>query len=418
MLPAAYHDVDGPDDGRRSATRPCGSRARQPATATTSSSAQTLEQRRQSAVDDHPRGAAHRRRSCSSSSSWAPSPSAGGSRRPSSGPASASSSSPPTRRTSCARRCRSSRPTRASRSRRTRSVEWYRDGVRAGRPRDRKRMRRLLDDLLWLARFDATQRPAERRAGRPRRPRRPDRRPLRDRRREAPADADRRDAAGDARDHRAARVARPAARRPARQRLQVLARRAARSRLASAGDGSRVRLTVDDAGPGIPEEERDADLRPLPPRRPTRQGGAGLGLAIADAIVRATNGRWRIGTSPAGGASMSVSWTRETALNPRARVATPLRHQEAGADVRIVTRFGSPAVRSISRVRARCPRRRIRPVVQASNSDRRARREPAHPGPARGRSLSRQRPRSSVARRPASSPGVMMVPSSRPRLRC
>ncbi len=44
-------------------------------------------------------------------------------------------------------------------------------------------------------------------------------------------------------------------------------------------------------------------------RRATDQGnGAGLGLAIADAVVRATNGRWDVGTSPAGGASMSITW--------------------------------------------------------------------------------------------------------------
>jgi hypothetical protein len=31
-------------------------------------------------------------------------------------------------------------------------------------------------------------------------------------------------------------------------------------------------------------------------------------LAIGDAIVRGSGGRWRIATSPAGGAGMSVSW--------------------------------------------------------------------------------------------------------------
>jgi K+-sensing histidine kinase KdpD len=35
-----------------------------------------------------------------------------------------------------------------------------------------------------------------------------------------------------------------------------------------------------------------------------------LGLAIGDAIVRATGGRWSVGTSAAGGARMSVSWPR------------------------------------------------------------------------------------------------------------
>ena len=76
-----------------------------------------------------------------------------------------------------------------------------------------------------------------------------------------------------------------------------------------AGEGRRVRLTVDDSGPGIPEGERGRVFDRF--HRATDQpGGSGLGLAIADAIVRATGGRWHIGTSPAGGASVSVSWTR------------------------------------------------------------------------------------------------------------
>ena len=37
-------------------------------------------------------------------------------------------------------------------------------------------------------------------------------------------------------------------------------------------------------------------------------GGAGLGLAIADSIVRSTGGRWRIAGSPLGGALFEVSW--------------------------------------------------------------------------------------------------------------
>ncbi len=76
-----------------------------------------------------------------------------------------------------------------------------------------------------------------------------------------------------------------------------------------AGEGRRVRLTVDDSGPGIPEAERGRIFDRF--HRATDQpGGAGLGLAIADAIVRATGGRWQIGTSAAGGASISVSWPR------------------------------------------------------------------------------------------------------------
>lgn len=84
-------------------------------------------------------------------------------------------------------------------------------------------------------------------------------------------------------------------------------------RVSVATEGTRIRLTVDDSGPGIPAEERDRIFDRF--HRGTGDGsnstgGAGLGLAIADSIVRATNGRWRIGSSPSGGASMSVSWPR------------------------------------------------------------------------------------------------------------
>ncbi len=70
-----------------------------------------------------------------------------------------------------------------------------------------------------------------------------------------------------------------------------------------------MRLTVDDSGPGIPPEERPRIFDRFH-RATEGPSGAGLGLAIADAVVRATNGRWEIGSSPAGGASISVTWPR------------------------------------------------------------------------------------------------------------
>jgi signal transduction histidine kinase len=89
-----------------------------------------------------------------------------------------------------------------------------------------------------------------------------------------------------------------------------------------ADDGRRVRLTVDDSGPGIPEEERDRVFDRF--RRATDSaGGAGLGLAIGDAIVRATNGRWQLGTSPQGGASISVTWPRWSGGGREGRVESP-----------------------------------------------------------------------------------------------
>jgi signal transduction histidine kinase len=76
-----------------------------------------------------------------------------------------------------------------------------------------------------------------------------------------------------------------------------------------AAEGRRVRVTVDDSGPGIPDEERGRVFDRF--HRATDQpGGSGLGLAIADAIVHATGGKWHIGTAPAGGASIGVSWPR------------------------------------------------------------------------------------------------------------
>ena len=54
--------------------------------------------------------------------------------------------------------------------------------------------------------------------------------------------------------------------------------------------GGRVSLVVDDAGQGIPEAERERIFDRFH-RATGAQGGAGLGLAIGDAIVRATGGR-------------------------------------------------------------------------------------------------------------------------------
>jgi signal transduction histidine kinase len=71
--------------------------------------------------------------------------------------------------------------------------------------------------------------------------------------------------------------------------------------------GSRVSLIVEDSGPGIPEADRPRLFDRF--HRATEQGsGAGLGLAIGDSIVRSTGGRWHIGDSPLGGALISVSW--------------------------------------------------------------------------------------------------------------
>ena len=73
--------------------------------------------------------------------------------------------------------------------------------------------------------------------------------------------------------------------------------------------GSRVSLVVDDSGPGIAPEDRSKLFDRF--HRATDQGnGAGLGLAIADSVVRATGGEWSVGQADLGGAHMEVSWRR------------------------------------------------------------------------------------------------------------
>jgi signal transduction histidine kinase len=85
--------------------------------------------------------------------------------------------------------------------------------------------------------------------------------------------------------------------------------------------GSRVSLTVEDSGPGIPEEDR-ARLFDRFHRANERGPGAGLGLAIGDSIVRSTGGRWHIGDSSLGGALMTVSWRHAQPHRPAASRVT------------------------------------------------------------------------------------------------
>jgi signal transduction histidine kinase len=78
-------------------------------------------------------------------------------------------------------------------------------------------------------------------------------------------------------------------------------------RIGVRAQGNRVSLTVEDSGPGIPAEDRPHLFDRF--HRATEHGpGAGLGLAIGDSIVRSTGGRWQVGDSPLGGALMTVSW--------------------------------------------------------------------------------------------------------------
>lgn len=73
--------------------------------------------------------------------------------------------------------------------------------------------------------------------------------------------------------------------------------------------GQRVHLCVDDSGPGIPPSQRGAVFDRFR-RATTAAEGSGLGLAIADSVVRMTGGSWEVRDSDLGGAHMEVSWRR------------------------------------------------------------------------------------------------------------
>jgi PAS domain S-box-containing protein len=65
------------------------------------------------------------------------------------------------------------------------------------------------------------------------------------------------------------------------------------------------RVSVADNGPGIPEAARERVFQPF---FTTRSRGTGLGLAIVQKIVVTHNGRVTVGTSPAAGASIQLTF--------------------------------------------------------------------------------------------------------------
>jgi signal transduction histidine kinase len=189
---------------------------------------------------------------------------------------------------------------------RERDPAWYRNAFQAV-GFESKRMRHLVDDLLWLARFDSTGRAPTSEAT--------DLGVL------ATEAAARFEAVAQARGLTLAVAVEPVSTMISAppewldRLLGVLLDNACRY-TPSGGtievhvgrrDG-RVRLAVDDSGPGIPPEERSQVFDRFR-RASDTPGGSGLGLAIAAAVVGASGGRWDVGTSAAGGASMAVSWT-------------------------------------------------------------------------------------------------------------
>jgi signal transduction histidine kinase len=199
-----------------------------------------------------------------------------------------------------------------------RQAEWYQRAFEQVN-RESQRMRHLVDELLWLARFEAM--PASNKA--------------------EPVDVgvmaqqavDRFSAVAEARQQRVNLnvTGEPPVIAASPEWLDHLVGvlldnackytpQAGSISVAVLSEGNTVRLQVDDSGPGIPDSERGRIFDRFQ-RASDQPGGAGLGLAIADAVVRATNGRWQVADSPAGGASMAVTWPRVLARQTSRRTA-------------------------------------------------------------------------------------------------
>jgi len=77
-----------------------------------------------------------------------------------------------------------------------------------------------------------------------------------------------------------------------------------RIQIAAVGQPGSIEITVDDDGPGIPADEREAVFRPfhrLDTSRNPETGGVGLGLAIARDTARIQGGDIVLGDAPTGG---------------------------------------------------------------------------------------------------------------------
>jgi signal transduction histidine kinase len=124
-----------------------------------------------------------------------------------------------------------------------------------------------------------------------------------------------------------------------RRALHNLIRNAAQAVASRGADGKIVvraaaltdgwRITVDDNGPGIPEELRRSIFDPY---TTTKSGGTGLGLAIVKKIIMEHHGRIEATTSPEGGARLCVELPRATVVEPdgvTAEAADPRNRPEA-----------------------------------------------------------------------------------------
>jgi signal transduction histidine kinase len=83
-----------------------------------------------------------------------------------------------------------------------------------------------------------------------------------------------------------------------------------RALIALGGDDRNIVVTIDDAGPGIPEEQLDRVFRPfyrLDSSRSRDTGGTGLGLAVARSVFRAHGGDVVLSNRTGGGLRATVT---------------------------------------------------------------------------------------------------------------
>ena len=92
-----------------------------------------------------------------------------------------------------------------------------------------------------------------------------------------------------------------------------------------AGENGRVVVTVDDAGPGVPEELKERIFDPFfrGPQAKGRRIGYGLGLAIVRSAVDSQGGLIEVGRSPKGGARFCLLLPRNLHLPPIEETPTP-----------------------------------------------------------------------------------------------
>jgi signal transduction histidine kinase len=101
-----------------------------------------------------------------------------------------------------------------------------------------------------------------------------------------------------------------------------------RVRVSTAAAGARLRLVVEDSGPGIPKELLPRLFQPFVTgrKRDSTRAGTGLGLAIARGIVERHGGEIRAGASPTpglGGARFEIELPRSQPLLAAASSSAP-----------------------------------------------------------------------------------------------